>query len=133
VALAGQSVPGEKRRSRMRISTAFPSEYLRAADLQGRRVTVKISRVEMRDVGEDTKPVLYFGEKEKGLVLNKRKANTIAAAYGEETDDWVGAEIVLYEMMVEFQGQRKPGIRCLVPPRRPQKPGDEEINDDIPF
>jgi hypothetical protein len=25
------------------------------------------------------------------------------------------------------------GIRCLAPPRRPQKPGDEEINDDIPF
>ena len=94
---------------------------------------MKISSVEMRGVGEDTKPVLYFEEKEKGLVLNKTNANTIAAAYGEETDDWVGAEIVLYETMVEFQGQRKPGIRCLVPPRRPQRPPDDEIIDDIVF
>jgi hypothetical protein len=117
----------------MRISAAFPSEYLRAADLQGRRVTVKISRVEMRDVGEDTKPVVYFEGKEKGLVLNKTNANTIAVAFGEETDDWIGVEIVLYETMVEFQGQRKPGIRCLVASRKPQKPGDQEINDHIPF
>jgi hypothetical protein len=42
-------------------------------------------------------------------------------------------EIVLFETMVEFQGQRKPGIRCQVPPRRPQRAPDEEINDDIPF
>ena len=49
----------------MRISTAFPSDYLKAADLQGRRITVKIARVEMRDVGDDTKPVLYFEARTK--------------------------------------------------------------------
>jgi hypothetical protein len=86
----------------------------------------------MRDVGDDTKPVAYFEGKDKGLVLNKTNSNTISAAYGDETDDWVGAEIVLYETMVEFQGQRKPGIRCLVPPRR-QKSPDEDIINDIPF
>jgi hypothetical protein len=117
----------------MRISTAFPSEYLRAVDLQGRRVTLKISRAEMREVGDDTKPVVYFEGKDKGLVLNKTNSNTISAAYGDETDEWVGMEIVLFETMVEFQGQRKPGIRCQVPPRRPQRSPDEEINDDIPF
>jgi hypothetical protein len=117
----------------MRISTAFPSEYLRAADLQGRRISVKIARVEMRDVGEDTKPVVYFEGKEKGLPLNKTNSNTISAAYGDETDDWEGMEIVLYETMVEFQGQRKPGIRCLVPPRKPQMALNEEIQDDTVF
>jgi hypothetical protein len=117
----------------MRISGAFPSDYLRAADLQGQKLLLKMSRVEMRDMGEEVKPVLFFEGKEKGLVLNKTNANTIATAYGDETGDWVGAEIVLFETPVEYQGQRRPGIRCSVPLRKPQKPGDEEINDDIPF
>jgi hypothetical protein len=118
----------------MRISKAFPSDYLRAADLEGRQVSVKMSRVEKREMGEEVKPVLYIEGKEKGLVLNKTNANTISAAYGDETDQWEGEEIVLYETMVEFQGTRKPGIRCLVPPRKLQKPTDElGHDDDIPF
>ena len=118
----------------MRISKAFPSEYLQAADLEGRQVSVKMSRVEKREMRDKVKPVLYFEGKEKGLVLNKTNANTISDAYGDETDQWEGGELVLYETMVEFQGTRKPGIRCLVPPRKPQKPADElGPNDDIPF
>ena len=44
----------------MRISSAFPSPYLKAADLQGRRVPVKISRVEMQEFTDEVKPVVYF-------------------------------------------------------------------------
>ena len=51
----------------MRISGAFPSPYLKAADLQGRRVPVKILRVEMQDFGDEAKPVVYFEGKSKGL------------------------------------------------------------------
>src|SRR6516162_9043969 len=107
----------------------FPSEYLRAADLQGQRAHVKISHVEKKKVGDEDKYVVFFKGKEKGLPLNKTNANTIIASYGDEADDWEGVELVLFETMVEYQGQRKPGIRCLVPPRKPQKAGDEEIND----
>ena len=92
-----------------------------------------MSHVEMRDMGEEVKPVLFFEGKDKGLVLNKTNSNTISAAYGDETDVWVGMGIVLYETMVEFQGQRKPGIRCLVPPQKPQKPAKEDPEDNIPF
>jgi hypothetical protein len=118
----------------MRISNAFPSEYLRPADLQERQVTVKMSRLEIREVGDDKKPVLFFEGKDKGLVLNKTNAQTISTVYGNETDGWEGGVIVLYETMVEFQGTRRPGIRCLVPPRRAQKPIEEVgPDDDIPF
>jgi hypothetical protein len=118
----------------MRISAAFPSKYLRPTDLQGRQVVVKISRLEMQDVGDKEKPVLYFEDKEKGLVLNKTNSNTITAAYGEETGDWEGATIVLFETPVEFQGKRVPAIRCLVPPRKPQTPPAEVgPNDGILF
>jgi hypothetical protein len=118
----------------MRISTAFPSDYLKAADLQGRRITVKIARVEMRDVGDDTKPVLYFEDKDKGLVLNKTNANTISSAHGDETKDWEGQEIVLFETAVDFQGKRVAAIRCIVPPRKLQTSSAEVIpDDDMPF
>ena len=115
----------------MRIS--FPSEYLRAADLQGQKVHVRISHVEKKNVGDEEKYVVFFKGKDKGLPLNKTNPNTIIAAYSDETDDWEGAELVLFETMVEYQGQRKPGIRCLVPPRQPQKPVKEDPEDDIPF
>ena len=54
----------------MRISAAFPSNYIKAADLQGRNVKVKIDRIEMEEVGGEPKPSLYFLGKDKGMVLN---------------------------------------------------------------
>ena len=69
----------------MRISAAFPSKYLKAADLQGKQVTVVMSHVTMETIGDDERPVLYFKGKDKGLVLNKTNANTIADAFGDDT------------------------------------------------
>lgn len=99
----------------MRISSAFPSTYLKAADLQGRRVKVTMQHVAMEDIGGELKPILYFLGKEKGLVLNKTNANTIVHAYGDSTEDWNGAQIELYEAMVEFQGRQVQAIRIHVP------------------
>jgi len=105
----------------MRISTAFPSEYLKAADLQGQNVRVVIDRVEMRDVGDDTKPVVFFQNKNKGVVMNKTNANNIAIAYGDDTDDWTGKEVILYEAMVDFQGRSVAAIR-IRPPAAKDRP-----------
>lgn len=126
----------------MRISGAFPSEYLKAADLQGRAVRVQIDRVEMRDIGGDHKPVLYFQGKDKGMVLNKTNATNIANAYGDDTDNWEGAEVELFEAQVDFQGKTVPAIRIRIPPRPPAQrqaapvrtpQQTAELNDDIPF
>lgn len=127
----------------MRISTAFPSNYLRAADLQGRTIRVTIDKVNMEDIGGDTKPVLYFEGKEKGMVLNKTNANNISFAYGDDTDDWTGGEIDLFSAMVDFQGKSVEAIRVKVPPRTatkraatpppPAEPPARDLDDDIPF
>jgi hypothetical protein len=131
----------------MRISSAFPSEYLKAADLQGRNISVTISHVEMRDVGDDNKPVLFFQGKDKGVVLNKTNANNIAIAYGDDTEEWVGKEVVLYEAMVDFQGRSVAAIRIRPPaikdrPRvaskaagspKSQQTENPDPSDDIPF
>ena len=105
----------------MRISEAFPSNYLRAADLMGKQIKVVVARVEMENIGDDVKPVLYFHGKDKGVVLNKTNANNIALAYGDDTDNWTGAEIILYETMVDFQGRSVAAIRVRVPPRVPAR------------
>lgn len=103
----------------MRISEAFPSQYLKAADLQGHQVKVTIDHVDSEVIGTDTKPVIYFVGKERGFVLNKTNANTIAAAYGDDTTDWKGADIILMEAMVDFQGRTVPALRVRIPPRKP--------------
>jgi len=96
----------------MRISSAFPSEYLKATDLNGKAVRVTISDVTTEKIGDDYKPVLRFTGKDKGLVLNKTNANRIVEAIGsDETDDWRGWSIVLYPCKVDYQGKRVEAIR----------------------
>lgn len=133
----------------MRTSDAFPSAYIAAGDLQDREASVTIRDIQIEEIGKDKdrKPVLYFKGKEKGLVLNKTNANTIESVYGDEMDDWIGAEIVLYPTMTDFQGRQVAAIRVKMPRKRPASPTvataqDERsaslkdarpLDDDIPF
>lgn len=102
----------------MKVSDAFPSKYIKAADLQGRNVTVKIDRAEFEVIGSDKKLILYFEGKDRGMVLNRTNSNNIAVLYGDEMEDWEGKEIVLFEAMVDFQGKTVPAIRVRGPQRR---------------
>lgn len=96
----------------MKIGTAFPSDYLRAGDLNGKAVRVTIESVTVEKIGDDQKPVLHFVGKDKTLVLNKTNANRIVEATGsDETDDWEGWSIVLYPCKVDYQGKRVDAIR----------------------
>ncbi|NBS93421.1 MAG: hypothetical protein EBS91_05825 [Betaproteobacteria bacterium] len=95
----------------MNINAAFPSTYLKAADLQGKRVTLTMSRVQLEEVGGEHKPVLYFEGTDRGIVLNKTNAAIIAEMYGPETDEWGGNKIVVYAARVEFQGRIVDAIR----------------------
>lgn len=126
----------------MRMSEEFPSKYLKASDLQGREVKVVMSNVEREKIGDDTKPVLYFKGKEKGIVLNKTNAGTIVDAYGDDTQDWYDQELILFSVMVDFQGKVGPAIRVRVPTVRDKKKPDpittgkaetELTDDEIPF
>lgn len=132
----------ETRNQQMKISNAFPSKYLRAADLQDRNVKLVMARVEMEVIaGDDKKPVLYFTKAAKGLVLNKVNSKVIANAYGDDTDNWEGKEVILYQAMVDYRGDMVEAIRVRVPkPAEPPKPApqtvdelDPPFNDDPPF
>lgn len=94
------------------INTMFPSNWIKAPDLGGRRVTVRMSHVKIEEVGDDKKPVLYFQGTNKGLVLNVTNANMIKEITGTgETNDWHGRMITLFVTKVEYGGKRVDGIR----------------------
>jgi hypothetical protein len=119
----------------MNINGAFPSSYLKAADLQGKRVTASIDKVVMEDIGGEHKPVVKFQGKDRGIVLNKTNAQMIAEIAGtDETDDWKGVKVVLYPTKTDFQGKRVDCIRVDYPSQPIPKP--VELTDDdesIPF
>ena len=116
----------------MNINDQFPSNYLKCADLKGRRVPATIREVTVEKVGQDTKPIVYFQSKEKGLCLNKTNSMMIAEIAGTpETDSWEGVTIVMYPAKVDFQGQRVDAIRVDWPADAKRK--QEVGSDDIPF
>jgi hypothetical protein len=106
----------------MKLSTAFPSNYLSAPDLLGREVPVVIDHVAQEVLGDDSKMIVYFRNHKKGLVLNITNARTIAEAYTDETDNWVDGSIVLFSMKVDFKGRMVDAIRLRVP-QKPQGAG----------
>ena len=106
----------------MNINDTFSGNTLKAADLQGSQPTVTIAEIKMQKLGDDTKPVLYFVGKEKGVVLNKTNATNIAAAYGPETNHWIGQKVILFSAWVDFQGKSVEAIRIRPAPAPQQQP-----------
>lgn len=102
----------------MDIMSSFPSNYVKASDLQGREIEVAMTVVAVEEIGGDRLPVLYFQGAEKGLVLNKTNATNISLIYGQDTDRWAGQRVVLYPATTDFQGRTVPCIRV----RGPAKP-----------
>lgn len=109
----------------MKYSDAFPSKYMRAEDLAGVDRVVTINSVDFEDFTDpktrrtETKPVIRFREKAaKDLVVNRTNFKTISAVLGEDTDDWIGQQLILYVTRVESFGEMVDAIR--VRERKPQ-------------
>ena len=111
----------------------FPGRYLAGEDLGGQDAVVVIRRVEVEEMGrldkkgETTqKPVLYFNGVDKGLVLNKTNAVSIAKMYGDVVEKWYGQPISLYPKQEHAFGSNWTVIR--IRPRRPeQAPNPQRI------
>jgi len=112
-------------------SDAFPKKYIKVDDLGGRKITAVIDRVEMEEVGDKDKPVLYFeNDSVKPLVLNNTNWSAIEEIAGSEnTDDWSGVKILLVPAKTNYQGNRVPCIRIEAAPK-PAKPSREPGEDD---
>jgi len=107
----------------MKIISLFPSKYLRAGDLDGDLIVTMKSLI-VGDITQEEKPVLYFREEAKGLVLNKTNGKTIGSLHGSETDNWAGKRIILYSTEVDFRGEIVDAIRV-----RRQIPAGDEVEE----
>jgi hypothetical protein len=100
----------------MRMRDALPGKYLTGDDLDS-AVTVTIDRVVLesfrdpRTRVEAQKPVMYFQKARRGLIVNRTNWRSIAAQFGDESDNWPGKRIVLVPMMVDAYGKRTRAIR----------------------
>ncbi len=110
------------------VDEAFPSNWLKAADLNNRTVKVTIDKVIFEEIGQnrDKKPVVLFEKVKKGMVLNKTNAKRIGKMHGEQMDNWSGKEIELYSELVPFQGEDVPSIRVHI--EAPERPQREDFN-----
>jgi hypothetical protein len=129
----------------MKISAMVSSKYLKKEDCDPPRLLTfrafKKENVAKDNEPADTKYVAYFDGEERGLVLNKTNLKRAAAALkSDDTDDWLGKQIVLYfDENVEFGGELVGGIRLRGPKVQaasgtptPAKATDA-FDDDIPF
>lgn len=84
----------------------FPSEYLAAVEFKGRDVTLTIKSVSKEDLQmkggkKERKPVIFFVETPKKLVLNKTNADSIASMYGTDALLWKGKRVTFYPTKVQ--------------------------------
>ena len=103
----------------MNINEVYSGNYLKADDLAGKRVTVRINHVSIKDFdgdkGVERKIIVGFEGKEKCLVCNKTNATIIADVLGSQnTEDWIGGTIKLESRKVEFSGRLVPAIRVVL-------------------
>lgn len=127
----------------MRIGEMKQSKYIKKEDVgQGKLVTIadlQEQNVAMEDQPPELKWVMHFHEFQKGMVLNWTNVQLIAKALGtEETDEWKGKKIVLFEdANVSFGGKLTGGIRVraarLKPDTQTEEPKKPDFDDDIPF
>lgn len=105
----------------MKISQLSDSKYLKKEDVQP-PIQVTIAGITQDNLARDDeapefKYILNFVGDVKPLVLNMTNAQLIAHITGsEETDDWKGKTITLYnDPSVSFAGKLTGGIRVQIP------------------
>lgn len=105
----------------MKLSEQFPSETYRGIDIKGMHSGLRrtIADYEIREYENGPKPVLHFREDDRKLVLNKTNGVEIADFYGDEMDQWIGRDIIMMHVRVEFRGKKTDAIRVSIPNDEP--------------
>jgi hypothetical protein len=111
----------------MKVADLFPTRFIASADLNGKSFILTIRSVTLEDMQSHdnktvTKPVAWFTNAAKGLVLNRTNCMIIADLHGMDTDDWVGKQIVIHATKVRAFGKMEDAIRVKpeIPPAQPK-------------
>jgi hypothetical protein len=104
------------------VSQTYAGTFLNASELVplGQRRTAVVHAAVQEVIGQENKPAIVLDlvatngrAWPKRVVLNKGNALQLAAAYGDDTDHWVGRQITVWSENVMFQGRLVPGIKVL--------------------
>lgn len=113
----------------MRTSDMIKSKFWRARDVEGQApIVLTIADVTEELLGrgahQDVKCFLWFNESLKGLQLNKTRVNILEAAFGPDSELWIGKRIrISFDPSVEFGGRAVGGICLQTPPGVIYTPG----------
>lgn len=133
-----------------KVHDMIESKFLKKEDV-GQGVLATISHVDQQNVamqgaGQEFKWCMHFNEVDKPLVLNSTNIQLCKSIFAsDDTDDWIGKQIVLYtDPNVSYGGKLIGGIRIRArrapvqpvaakpePAKAPASFADME--DDIPF
>jgi hypothetical protein len=153
-----RATPTEWRTAMVLLASTFDqSKYLNAGDLtEEKKLRIKSVTVEMvrQDSGQKQRPVLWFTNHKKGLVLNTTNNRTPRAALGDDMEKWVEKIIVVYPTHTDFAGKTVSALRVRIPPPKeaatgngskpkgsvqevlppePKPPLADDLDDEIPF
>ena len=145
----------------MKRNEALPSKYLNAADVGQNVYKLVIASVVMEKMENDgvMKPVMYFNNAQKAMVVNATNWDNMAQVYEDESQNWIGKTIEMYTEATRMpNGTAGRGIRirpmggaqtatAFAQPVNPQAPlgsGEQaaqtndppplnELDDEIPF
>lgn len=106
----------------MKTNDAFPSKYLKSEEalFDDGEVTATIKDVVKETMrggqnsgkAEQDKPVMYFRELPKGLVMNKTNWGICEKMFGsDESDDWIGNKVTLTVIETVAYGEAVKSIR----------------------
>jgi hypothetical protein len=114
----------------------FDREYIGSWDLPRDRdavVVIRLVKAEVLSNGKtkNTKPILFFEGKEKGMVCNKTNARTVASLYGNDTTAWIGKPVALYVTTTRDPGSGG-DVDCIrIRPTAP-KPRQSKAQEEVP-
>jgi len=105
------------------------SKYLKTGDLGGQTRTATIRDVTMQEVGEnnEVKPIMYFHEYDKGVVINATKRDVLKAAYGKETAKWGGYPVELSPGTTHYGSKIVECINFTIPAAAPTTKPDDQV------
>src|SRR5262245_6999399 len=125
------------RRILMRASDAFPSKYVKAADVKAKSIIAVISHVAQEKVGQGQdqkeKLILHFEGDNKPLVINRTNWESLEDAFGD-SDEWAGHKIKLYAARTQYQGKMVDAVRVQPIATKPaaKAAAEDEFNDEMP-
>ena len=101
------------------VDEIYPSRFIKAVDItdDSKGQALLIAEVKPEDIGigteKESKLVVSFEGLVKELVLNKTNAKLLAASLGDDYSTWIGCEVCLATVLMDYKGKPTRAIRVL--------------------